>query len=446
MFFNKAYRQKRKTEKELAKAIQAMAGPEGLSDPVQIESLLSFIRLNSSIGGTTNSYKSYESQVAETYRKYNGEADWGCQQTRAVLDIRTAFIAGEGFTIACKDGRTADWITTFLEDNKFFGKRFQSAVLAGEITGKVLLILRPAVGVSPKIIKIPYHTEHKYEVVLQDSWDPDSIIDIVKNDNGKKVSIGLENFVYLKLGGDDKSINKTTTRVGAVLNELENYDRALKDIRRLNHIGARITPSWLAKDSNEVGTIKKTIEDTRWKIGDAWIGTAALDYKTPGTGAHDNLKTELASTIKTISSVTSVPVHWIGWADLLSNRSTAESLYETINNGTVAERTVWAESMYDLIVKAQELYIDSGGEKINTVNRDFEVKIPVIDYSNFINLVRALSVAYNDNVISRADYQNFIPGLNPLYTNKQLEAERIETEKQFIKTSLNLGGEENHDR
>ena len=442
MFFNKAEKVRKNAEKQLLKAIQAMSGVEGAADPVQIESLLTYMRLNNSIGGTLNNYKNYESQVAETYRKYNGEADWGNQQTRAVVDIRSAFISGEGFSISCEDERCADWITDFLDKNKFFGTRLFNAVVSGEITGKVLLNLKPVLAEMPRIIKIPFHNDNKYEVVLRDSWDPESIEDVVKEENGKKVSLGLKNFVFLKLSGDDRSVNKTTTRVGVVLNDLENYDRALKDIRRINHICARITPTWdTSVGGTSAKTIKEDLQKDKWKIGDAYIGSAKFSYETPGTGAHENLKSELSSTIKTISSVTGIPVHWIGWTDLMSNRATAESLYESINNATVFERTIWAEGMYELLVKAQEVYINSGGSEISHVNTDFEVRIPVIDFSNFLNIVKALSTAFNDGVISKADYQNFIPGINPLYTNRQLEEEEEKNAEKFISTSL-FGGEQ----
>ena len=84
------------------------------------------------------------------------------------------------FPVRMKDAQ--DWITDFLDKNKFFGTRLFNSVVSGEITGKVLLNLKPVLAEMPRIIKIPFHNDNKYEVVLRDSWDPESIEDVVKEE------------------------------------------------------------------------------------------------------------------------------------------------------------------------------------------------------------------------------------------------------------------------
>ena len=63
----------------------------------------------------------------------------------------------------------------------------------------------------------------------------------------------------------------------------------------------------------------------------------------------------------------------------MSNRSTADSLYEMIKHATLSERLIWEEAIYDVILKAQEMYIDEGGTDI-ALEKDFEVKLPLLDY------------------------------------------------------------------
>lgn len=418
-------------ERKKRKRIQAMS--EGQKSAMNIENLLFASREASSIGGISNSYTTYESQVMECYSKYNSESSWGNQQFKAVADIRISFIAGEGVSVAAKNQKFVKWLEKFVKNNKAFGSMFFDSVIGAELTGKCLYTLRTSPGAYPKIVRIPYSTNKPYSVVLSDSWDPSSIIDVVITIAGETRSLGLPNFVYIRTGGDDTEVNKTTTKVGAILNDAENYDRAAKDIRRLNHVLARITPTFETKDEAETNALIELLKKFRWKIGQAFIGTAKFKYETVGTGAIANLKDELSTTIKTISSITGVPVHWAGWTDLMSNRSTADSLYDTIGTATVRERTLFSEGIYDLIVKAQELYIDSGGTDISIVETDFEVRIPVIDFSKFLETVKALSIAYNDDVISRSDYQNMLPGIDPLATEKALKVEKREEEKQLIK-------------
>ncbi len=427
-------------KRRLTKKLQAMS--EGEKSQLDIESLLLSSRTSTSIGGVSNSYTTYESQVTESYKKYNSESDWGNQQFKSVADIRISFIAGEGVSVAAKNPTFIKWITNFVKENKAFGSMFFNSVIGAELTGKCLYTLRPRPGEYPKIIRVPYTPDQPYEVVLSDCWDPSSVIDVVINQNGHKQSLGLPNFVYIRTGGDDTGVNLTTTKCGAILNDAENYDRAVKDIRRLNHVLARITATFKTESEAETTALYALLKKMRWKIGESFIGTATMKYETVGTGAHQNLKDELSTTIKNIASVTGVPVHWVGWTDLMSNRSTADSLYDTIGTATVRERTLFSEGIYDLIIKAQELYIDSGGTDIKKIYTDFEVKIPVIDFSKFLETVRGLSIAYNDKAISRADYQNQMPGIDPIATEKALKAEQKEEEKNLVKMADLTGSTE----
>lgn len=405
------------------KKIQSMT--EGQQQAMDIENLLfATSTANKGIGGVKNQYQTYSSQVSELYRKYNGESDWGIQQARAVIDLRTSFIAGEGVSINSNNESFNRWLTKFTKKNRLYGSRFFELVLGTELTGKALLtinIKKP--GEYPDILRIPYTPIDPYNIHLSNKYDPSSVVDITVKRNSTEQSLGLSNFIYIRTGGDDTDVNKTTTKVGLVLTDIENYDRAQKDMRRLNYILARITPTFETKNQKETEEVVSNINKSRWTIGRAYIGTAKFKYETPGTGAHENLKTELSTAIKTISSVTGAPVHWIGWTDLMSNRSTADSLYSMIGNATVRERTLISEGLYDLVIKSQELYIDNGGTDILTVFDDFSVSIPVIDKSQFLDMVRGLSLAFNDGVISTSDYQNQIPGIDPIETNKDLKSE-----------------------
>jgi len=116
------FNRKKKVKRILKRVISIQASvPEGSKDYVIIESMLTGIPINVSVPGTTNAYRTYEVQVGETYRKYNSFADFGSQQLRTIVDLRTAFIAGEGISISCQDERTAAWIETFLRRNELTG-------------------------------------------------------------------------------------------------------------------------------------------------------------------------------------------------------------------------------------------------------------------------------------------------------------------------------------
>lgn len=400
------------------KKIQAT---EGQKQDMDIVDGLTWAPSSSSVPGTENAYRSYSAQVSATYRKYNGKDDWGNAQVRTIVDTRAAFIAGEGISIATNDEVLAQWIGNLLKDSRLSGSRFFNLCMSTEMSGKAVLTLDRKTGAYPAINLMGCKVINwKVEQVNEAELDP-------------------EKAVVIKTGGDGTDSEETTTRVGLILTDCETYDRALKDMRRSNYYGARLTPTWKTTTDAETSSLNTNLKKSGWKWGQGFVGTATLGIASPGTGASDNLKAELAAAAKTISSVTAVPVHWLGHTDLMSNRATADDLYQTISNGTSRERVLIAEGIYELLVKAQTMYIDSGGTDIQAVNRDFTVSIPSVDYGKFESMVRALSLAYGDKIISADDYRSFIPGIDQLKTKNALAAQ-AKTDVQDIIDALDKAG------
>ncbi len=427
-------------KKVLKKIISIQATtPEGGTDSVIIESMLTGKRLNTSVPGTINAFTNYESQVRETYKKYNGESDYGCQQTRAVIDLRTAFISGEGISVSAGNETTAKWIEAFIKVNKLNGYNFVNATKGCEMSGQGVFILKTNFNKYTgklEIIsrRVPFTVGKMFKPVYTDFMN-DEVIDIMIKTEFGWISFGYKDFIYIRTGGDDYDSCGPVTRVGVVLTDLENYDRAVKDMRRNNHIFARITPVFTTGSDTETTSLQSKLNKIRWRIGEAFIGKAKFTYETPKAGAHENLISELITTIKTISSVTGVPVHWLGYVDLMSNRATAETLYEFIKSATSAERVIWEDSLYELILKAQEMYIDNGGTGLS-LDPDFQVRLPLISFENFLEKVRGLSVAYADKAISINDYMNEIPGIDPLKTKKDIKEEEEKEQKNMIKMGV----------
>jgi len=422
-----------------AKKIQANLS-EGEKSQIILESLLTGLRMGVSIPGTMNAFIAYEAQVSETYRKYNGFSSFGGQQTRCVVDLRTAFISGEGISISCGDENTSDWIETFLNRNLMNGSNFINAVKGSEMAGQSLLLLKKTNWYDDSVYirtsRVPYNIKTPYRAVYVDPLTRDEVKDIEIKKEGIWASAGYDNYIYVRTGGDDSNSEGPVTRVGIVLTDIENYDRAIKDMRRNNHIFARITPVWQTENDTETNALKASLEALKWKIGEAFIGRAKFSYESPKTGAYDNLTSELVATIKTISSVTGIPVHWLGYVDLMSNRSTAETLYELIKNATILDRQLWENALYNLIIKAQELYINAGGDGLSKLDTNFEVRLPLIDFNEFLNRVKGLNLAFMDNAISMDDYRNALPGIDPLKTKRAIEKEE-EEEKQNLMSAGN---------
>lgn len=432
-------------EVEAIKEIIIQAYPEGSKAKMDIESLLMVNNLSMSVPGITNSYRDYATQTDAIYAKYNSMEEFGNQMVRTIIDFRTAFLSGEGISVSSKNERTAKWLETFIQDNKLNGSTLVNLVKGSEMAGQSLVTLKVdketgevSLHRKPYNITKPYRA--KYDQVTFELIGMQE-----RNDLNGWVSLNIKDYIYIRVGGDDVPSDTPTTRTGVVLTDIDNYDRAIKDIRRNNHVFARITPVFQVDNEGEAKSLKVWLSTIKWKIGTAFIGKAKFSYESPNTTAYQNLTSELTSVVKVISGITGIPVHWLGYVDLMSNRSTADSLYEVIKNATLNERLIWEEGIYDILLKAQEMYIDSGGKEI-TLDKDFQVRLPLIDFASFKSKVDALSKAYADEAISLDDYRNQVPGIDPIKTAKAIEIEKKATEDEIVRMGLpNINDEENED-
>ncbi|MCK5609606.1 hypothetical protein KAR91_47465 [Candidatus Pacearchaeota archaeon] len=450
----RADRKKAELKELIKKEIQSF-GPEGADSDLILQSLLSGEILTGP-GGLSNVYRTYTSQHQAIYRKYNGRDEFGNAQVRAVADIRTAFIAGEGLSVySNKENESFEnWVNDFLTDNGLHGNKFFRFVQGAELSGDAVFDLKTTdksrlsgLGVSSdedtfvRVLRYPTHPNKDVKYKMSDPTDFHCASNFSQKGTGKskdgklnREDIKMSHPMVLIIGGDDALSWGSTTKLGMVLSDCENYDRALKDIRRLNHVLARITPVWETKSEKETKEIGLAVQSRKWKIGDAQIGTAKFKYEVPTTGAHQNLESELKSSVKSISGPTGVPVHWFGFVDLMSNRATADSLYESVNNATIMERTSWATFIKEMIIVAQQLYIDAGGKAISKVETNFSVNIPLISFTKMLDHIKALSLAFADGAISIDDYRGRLPGINPLETKKAVEQTKEENMERMFST------------
>ena len=421
---------------EQVKTIQAM-GVEGIVFDVAMDSMYDGTAMFDR-AGVANTFTSYTRQTQELYKKYNGESEYGNAQVRSVIDARTAFISGEGISLALQEGVSIEHkelFKKFIEINRLNGNGLFDLVRQTELQGYAVSYLLngndrskmiPIMGLAgtdrgKKFLK-PIYSMEGANLFVKGIEQKDSK---ALGEPGEKLN--LSHFVYIRTGGDGSSAYSPTCKTGIVLKECENYDRASGDIRELNYRMARITADFKTSSDKETKALAEALQAGKWQIGDARIGTAEFDYKVPGTGAHSNLKDEMSTAVKTISGVTSVPVHWFGWVDLMSNRATADELYASIYNGTSVERSAIQDGLKELFIMMQEMAIASG--LITEVTYDFTIKLPMIDFGRFKEMIDSYTALYGNEVISMATYRNIVPGIDPIAEKEQIKKEQEEREK-----------------
>jgi hypothetical protein len=398
--------------------------------------------MNKVFSNWTNQYITYTSQQEKIYKGYQARTDYGTSYIADVIDKRTNLIVSEGLSITAKKKTTQDFINDFIDYNKLDGSKLLELVRISEMEGRILNLIFPKIEKDKVVIKIKnvrfYKTKYKLNV---DPDDDDEIESVTINDSkGNPKTYADYEFVYSYNGltlQDDP-----TPCIAAILTNCDFADRALFDIRKSNHLFGFPVPNIETDDIAQINRIKNSIDNHEWKVGDTLIG-AKMSYPQP-PNSTELLKGEIALHLKIISSKTGIPVHWLGWTDLMSNRATANELRDFITTCVKDEKIRTREHIREVICKAMKMAVDSGMEGA-IYDEDFEVDVPDVSAETVKALSETWLPLYEGDIISKFDIQNKIPGINPLKTNKQIEKEKQENMDRFT-NGLTQPGEDPHNQ
>ena len=216
--------------------------------------------------------------------------------------------------------------------------------------------------------------------------------------------------------------------IAAVLTECEYADRTLYDLRFNNHLYGVVTPNIKTADTQMADKVRNDIDKTKWKPGRSIVGPEISFPAPPNAG--DNVAKELSLYLKKISSRTGIPVHWLGWTDLMSNRATATELRDFISMSIRDDKIRHREFIRDIILKAMVIAVDSGVDGA-VIDEDFTVDIPDVSAETVKALSETWMPLYEDKIISKFDIQNKIPGINPMKTNKEIENDEKEAMNRY---------------
>lgn len=387
-----------------------------------------------------NNFATYEAQVDGAYQMYRNVADYGGEIFHAITNIRAAIIGGAGISIISKKESTKKWIEKFLKNNKLHGSRLISMIRTGSLEGKDLIITT-ATKDGVKARSFPYY-ENRYTLKVN-SKDHDEIIKITykeKNDQAEPKELPVKTktsaVTYVKLGGTEADINETTNGLHCSLTACENFSRAYYDLRSNSHNFARLTPVWEFDKDDPTATqdakgIQSAVTNGEWELGMGYAGKAKHRIAGPEITAHDTLIKDMLSSLKIISTNTGIPVHWLSYPELMSNRATADNILEAVNYATINDRMIWEEGLREMIKKAIIIAIDSGLESAG-IQGEFEVKLPLISLANLKQLIEVFWPLVLEKVMSLATFRNMLPGINPQVEEKLIEAERKEAAERSV--------------
>ncbi len=334
---------------------------------------------------TSNPYPTADAQIAELSLKFEGKAAWGNQIAANLISLRAAFTIGSGVKIHLRKDKLSkkkelEFIEEFIRLNNLDEEVTQEWVQEAEIEGRwcgVLSADSDNEGV-PKVRFLSYE-QHKYSVQASaNDYARYEKVSYKTPGSDVETVINAPHFVYASFGGRTHKVNDCPPRLGSVLREIEAMDKALQDLRMVNHLYATQTPWFNCEDTQTANWIQSRIEAGTWKIGKALI-TAKCAYSMVGASTEGQaaLINEYTANAKVVSGASAVPVHFLGLPELMGQgRATADSLMELVNAGTIRERRIWVGAYEELFGKA--LQFSNDNYKTNFDTECIEVDIPQI--------------------------------------------------------------------
>jgi len=392
-----------------------------------------------------NNYKTYSGMVKTAYEMYNGRTDYGSEMFGSIVDTRLAFIAGEGVSVNAKKKTTQKYIDKFLTLNKLHGSVLLDMVRTSELEGKDLVVLSKAVKKETteeinyiKAQNIQWWTNpYNVEVNPKNTDEVKKIKLNPKKEESKEIDIPEKMSVYVKIGGTDDRINETAGKVHRCMTQIENFSRAHYDLRKNMHLFGKIMPYWKTERLAEAKAIQDDVNSGNWTVGQGYAGTADFSMVGPPLGAYESIKGELLLLLKIISTNSGIPVHWMAWPELMSNRATAENLLEVINAATRKERLIWEEKLKEMINKSMVMAIDAGFED-NSIIGEYHLELPLISMANLKSIMETWIPLQQLDVISMGTVRSKIPTINPSEEAKMIDKEKMENVERF----QNAGGKD----
>lgn len=406
-----------------------------------------------------NEYQDYATAVQAISEKYCGTAKWGILQTGAIIDLRAAFILGDGLKVSHttdtkeEAARELQFAEDFLAYNGLDSEMAQEIVKEAEIEGKAAIKIiydedeyREWPGmVTARFIS---WSSKKYEVVAdandylwykQLKWKPVG--------QEKEETLDEPVFVYKKFGGRLNDPNSAQPRIMKCLTQVDRLDKALYDLRRIDYLFASPTPDFEVEDMATCQNLLDQIENLNWKIGKAIVHTGKFTLVGPPAEGVANLIAEIELNVKMVSGTTGVPIHYLGLLDLLKNRATGDNTRELVMAATTKERAIWIGAFEELLTKAMEMYNVSSGEGQKSTRLDptrIKVDIPLISQEHYDHIEKVYIPAAIAGIVSKEFVAEQIPGIDIEAEAKRREeadakaAEQAKADLEMTKAEMNI--------
>ena len=395
-----------------------------------------------------NPYKTRSAQVNEIKNKYQGKSDYGCPMAQRLVNLRVAFsVPNRIFLIKdeVKEGgddvvkKTKEFLDLFLEVNGLDGSRPRDLAREIELEGQVLVHFEWDDKLKVPVLKYYPKSVVEYTVKAVDRFDliPELTCEANYTKDEKPLTLDLkdDDFEFIAFN-DTLTTFEGYPTCGGILNIIENLDKDMRDWRKLNFLYAHPTPHFKCENGEEAKKINDWIASKGWKIGTALASSG--EFKLVGTsGVEANLlMLSIQTAAKIVSGHTGISIHFLGFANVMSNRATAESMGEPTEVVLHSEINAWKAFYTSLFKKAIRMRNSKLNQKLP---EDLIIPrmVPLTDrqYSAIKNIYMP---AAEKKMLSRETFLNAIPDLDVEAELEKLDEEekkRAEKHKEFMENN-----------
>jgi hypothetical protein len=384
-----------------------------------------------------NPYRTKEAQVAEILKKYHGMASFGNQILPRIVNLRVAFSIPNRLLIKPTEGaedasKTAtesaqDFLKAFMSLNGLDASLPRDLARESEFSGEVLVrLVWDKEEKLPRLFYYPW-TDTGYKIEPKEMFSPTSELKAKYQYEGKEVNLQNREFSFIAFNDElIKYVGYPTA--GGVLKDIENIDKDVRDWRKLNHLFAHPTPHFKCETPDQAKQINAMISNTGWKVGTA-IATNAEFMLKGATGAESNLlMLAIQTNIKIVSAHTGIGVHFLGFANVMSNRATADSMGEPTEVVLHSEISSWKKFYKDMFNKAIEMRNEHLNRPIQTGLVEPRL-VPLTD-RQWRHIKEIYMDGAKEHLLSLRTLLDNIPGIDVDAELKRLEEEDAKREEK----------------
>jgi hypothetical protein len=209
---------------------------------------------------------------------------------------------------------------------------------------------------------------------------------------------------------------------GPILKTIENLEEDLWAWRNLNHLFAHPTPHFKCENKESADAINEMISTLGWRLGNAIATSSDFTLVGPTGQEATMLMNSITTDAKIMSAHTGIGIHFLGFANVMSNRATADSMGEPTEIVLHAEISSWRAFYKDMFVKAIRMRNDKLNKDI-AEDAVLPVLVPLTD-RQWTVVKDIYGPLAEKGLISRDTLWSRIPDVDP-----DMEREKIEKQE-----------------